>query len=209
MAHPTSRDLKLLESSLKKSTVTQIRWGDVESLPSSLATFHSVDQFTPFIAPRNLLARSSYHPMTENHCQIGLGHDHGSKSQHLYRCAPIAFRLAWEASLAEIELAGTHRQDCTQQRRRHAPSAFRLAREASLAEIELAGMHRLDCTQQRRRHAPSAFRLVWEASLAKIELAGTHKQDCTQQRRPRVYYMWSLCQYIMPLNNKTGVCLWI
>jgi hypothetical protein len=90
--------------------------------------------------------------MTENHCQVGLGHDHGSKNQDFHRHASSVFRLAWVVGPAETELAGMHRLDCTQQRRRHAPSAFRSAWVVDPAETELAGMHRLDCTQQRRRH---------------------------------------------------------
>jgi hypothetical protein len=57
--------------------------------------------------------------MTENHCQVGLGHDHGSKNQDFHRHAPSVFRLAWVVGPAETEMAGTDRLDCTQQRRRH------------------------------------------------------------------------------------------
>jgi hypothetical protein len=90
--------------------------------------------------------------MTENHCQVGLGHDHGSKNQDFHRHAPSVFRLAWVVGPAETEMAGTDRLDCTQQRRRHAPSVFRLAWVVGPAETEMAGTDRLDCTQQRRRH---------------------------------------------------------
>jgi hypothetical protein len=51
--------------------------------------------------------------MTENHCQVGLAHDHGFKNFH--RHAPSAFRLAWVVG----QLASTDRLNCTQQRRLH------------------------------------------------------------------------------------------